>query len=374
MQTAELPNPVVKDGDLGDSDALDQSFLDAAAKADRGEDFALPIAQEPDTRETGATEDKLTPSNTDTDPEKQKATTDERPRDELGRFTKTKDGVDIPESERSTAEPLQVEPKDGDPKPAETPYAKAQRERERQQNLLANFERDKAAFRQEQEAFARQVAQLQAQQQQGQRPQQQTSGQYRAQDFAQFAMDCTEKATRAKEDGDYDEAVKQSELAAQASARALQLHEQEVSTMQQHESASAQQAWAEDMQRVIAADPELQKADSPITKEVTKLLGEYAGLVEHIPPVRLASGQVVSGFGIAKRVAELQLEAASVPVLRTENQKLKTENEALNRRLGLNGGGPVSQSGQRTIDSMSEEEADRFLMENARHLDQMASR
>src|SRR3954463_1138635 len=141
MQTAELENPALKPDDTDDA-----AFLEAARKADAGQDFELPkaSAEETETRapvEDGNTKTEST-SNTDTLPEKK----DERPRDELGRFTKTETGEDIPEAERKPAE---QQPAETEPAKEDSAYAKALKERERQQNLLANFEKEKQEFRQQ---------------------------------------------------------------------------------------------------------------------------------------------------------------------------------------------------------------------------------
>src|SRR5678815_1914204 len=86
--TVVLENPVLK----SDAD-LDQDFMEAAEKADKGLDYKLPLpsADQSEPRTADKTETVET-SSTDNPPEKH----DDRPRDELGRFTKTVEGADIP--------------------------------------------------------------------------------------------------------------------------------------------------------------------------------------------------------------------------------------------------------------------------------------
>ena len=141
--TETLENPVIQD----DTD-LEQLRL-AADKADRGEPFELPSAEQSEPRTPDTTETESTTSSPDAKPESKK---DERPRDELGRFTKTEAGEDIPEELREA--PVEA-PKVEAAKPPtkeESAYIKAQKEQERQKSVLANFEREKEQHRRENDA------------------------------------------------------------------------------------------------------------------------------------------------------------------------------------------------------------------------------
>src|SRR5438270_383206 len=97
-----LDNPVIKPDSNEEAELL---ALSQSADAERGigEESDSAETQSSDTRaeqpELNATADGK-PDNSEADPEKK----DERPRDELGRFTKTEKGEDIPEAERKPAE------------------------------------------------------------------------------------------------------------------------------------------------------------------------------------------------------------------------------------------------------------------------------
>jgi hypothetical protein len=178
METAELENPVLKD----EAEEL-RTMAEQAGNIDA--DNASPSAEQTETRAPVTTETNT--SSPDTTPEKK----DERPRDELGRFTKTPEGEDIPESERTdstVSKPDVATTGDGkqtESKP-ESEYARKQKEAERRSITWEKLEAKREEIRQAEARIAQETARLQQQAQPRQQPQQQP--QYSSKDYAKFAQ------------------------------------------------------------------------------------------------------------------------------------------------------------------------------------------
>jgi pyocin large subunit-like protein len=195
METT-LENPVIKED-------FESKLLEAADAVDHGDDFQLPSADQSEPRTPDTTEQ----SSPDTTPEKK----DERPRDERGRFTKTPEGADIPESERTDAPVDKPDvAKIGDGKQTEvkpeSEYAKAKKDAERKDRSWQALEAEKSQARAQIEAERRAIAEERQRLQQQAQPQRQQQSQYSSKDYAKFAQDCSKAATEARERGDYDEA------------------------------------------------------------------------------------------------------------------------------------------------------------------------
>jgi hypothetical protein len=349
-----LDNPVIKDEEISDD-----AFLEAAALADKGEDIPADLisAKPADTRAAEPETPKETegaPDNSETDPEKQKV---ERPRDELGRFTKTETGEDIPENERQTPE-----------KPAETktetPYTKAQKERERQENLLKNFQAEKEAFRAEaeqaREQLRREAAELQQAREQNRAPAapgvQQTR--YSSGELLEAAEQFESRAEKAFDEGNgelFKESLRLAKDARQQAGQMQQLeHQAQAQAMQQR----FQAVYADVTERTVKAEPALNDPDSPLAKEVTEFL-RVEPVFSHIP----------DGFAKLVQVAKWKLDAGSASELREQNKKLQAEVERLNGLTQLNGSGPTSPPSQKSFESMSDEEQDAYLLRRAANLD-----
>lgn len=374
MESATLENPVLKD------DLMDKAFLDAARKADRGEDFhlELPSAEESEQRAPDKTAADKT-SSTDTKPET--TNKDERPRDELGRFKTREDGTEIPESERAPVEAVQDKPDDGkskadpDAKPNESAYAKAERERERLGKSWQQVEAEKAQVRaraEELDRREREIAERQqfAEQQQRQQPERKQP-QYSAKDYAEFAREARAKAQQLRQAGDLDGADEQTDLALKASEAAEQTREQEATVQQQEMAQHYERLWEYDLQERVRQEPDLANRESELSKQTMSLMVEYPGLFEHIPVMKMPDGRQMGGFSMAAEVAKLRLQAGSASVLEQENKKLKAEVERLNGLTSINGGGPTGGSAMQTksFEQMTEEEQDRALMAAAARLD-----
>jgi len=360
METT-LENPVLKELD-------DNAFIEAAQQADRGQDIQLPSAEQSVTRaDDGAAENKS--ANPDITLEK-----DDRPRDALGRFTKTELGEDIPEAERKPAEPPKEETpqaqaadkSDEQAKPDETEYQRAERkrrERERREATWESLEQKRQEITRQQQEFQQQ--QQEWQRQQAEQAQQRTQGkqpQYTSAEYADFAKQATARARELRAAGDYEEADKQVELAAKATEAALKAQEVEATTYAEQTENHFRGLWAQNMEQVLATRPEFKDPQSPLAKEVGVLLAPengYAEVFERIP----------NGFKYATEIAELRLKAGAASGLEAENKELKQRLEKLEQRTALGRGGASPQVSAKSFDQMSDDEQERALLATASAID-----
>ncbi len=361
METATLENPVLKE------EELDKAFMEAAEAADRGDDIQLPSTPTDGTRAPVVEPEKpAETSSTDTTPE----TKDERPRDELGRFTKTPDGVDIPVGDREAAPTPDKTAEEGKP---ESAYAKAQKDQERLNRNRQEFEQEKARERDQLAQERQQIAKERDEWFKQRQPQGQQNGQQQPQpsslEYAEFAKAQTEKARKLRLAGDDDGADEAAELATKATEAALNAHQSEQAQYQEQAATQGQANWEREMQERIREQPELAKGDTPLAKETMTVMQAYPGVFERIPPIRLPSGKIVGGFGFAAEVAQLRLKAGAASVLEQENKKLKAENDRLNGLTGMDGGGPTSPINPRTFEQMSSEEQTNYLNRQAARID-----
>ena len=341
METDTLPNPVIQD------DAIEAQLREASAKADAGESFELPSAEQSDTRADTTAADTSSP---DITPEKTK---DERPRDELGRFTKTEAGEDIPEDQRGA--PVEEQPKpeapkdEAKPEKPDSPYVKAQKDQERLNRNRQEFEqekaRERAAIEAERRAIAEERQRIQAEAAQRNAPE---APKYSAQEYAAFAKECAAKAKQAREAGDYEEAEKQAGYAAEASDAVLRAQEFEQTTRQQQLAQHYQQEWIRNMDATLKAEPELANRESPLGKAINDVLGEYGEVLERVP----------NGFKYGVEIAKLRLQAGAVSGLEKQLQEVTKERDELRQRTSLNGSGPTGPTPRKTIDQMSDDEAE----------------
>lgn len=354
METT-LENPVIQD------DADLETLRLASEKADRNEPFELPGAEQSETRTPDKTETTEQTSSPDTKPESKK---DERPRDELGRFTKTETGEDIPEELRETPEAAKVEAQPAKTEQAkeDSAYIKAQKEQERQKSVLANFEREKEQHRREIEAERQRLAQERAQlQQERQQRQTQQAPQYSSQEYANFAAECKRQAKAAQDSGDYDEALKQTTLAAEATEAALKAREFEQTAEIENAAGQYESLWVQDMNERIRQEPELANRDSELAKGVMGVMQELPNFFERIPPQKLPDGRVMGGFQLAVEYYKLKKQAGLASGLEKELTKLKAENADLRQRTEIGGSGPTSPASQKKFEDMTEKEMEEHL-------------
>jgi hypothetical protein len=359
METLE--NPVIKDESIELRDQL-RSEAEKAGPLAGNEFEAEPSAIQTEPRAPVETETaQEIVSNPDTKPEPQKPKA-ERPRDELGRFTKTEAGEDIPESERKPAEPT----KPDETKP-ESDYVKAQKKKEREESVLKNFQKEKEEFRAETERIRQQLqreaAELQRAREQRTAPNA-TAGnrpRYSSAELWEAANDFDSRAEKAFTDGD-PEAFKESlRLSREARQQAGQVYQLEQQAAQQAQTRQFQSVYAQVIDQAMKAEPELAKPDSELSKSVQTLL-EQEPVFSHIP----------DGFAKAAQVAKWKIgyekSTGLISGLEEENKKLKAENARLNGNLSLNRSGPSGgPTPPKRFEDMSMDEMRRELRGAAEH-------
>lgn len=364
METLE--NPVLKE----EGEALRAM----AEKLDRGEDvIPASSAQESEARTPDTTETTTEPtSSPDTIPEKK---ADERPRDEQGRFTKTVTGEDIPEESRQPAEAPKVEPAKA-PTKEDSAYVKAQKEQERLGKTWQQVEAEKAQVRAEAQRlhdYEQQLRQQEAQiRQQTQQRQTQQAPQYSSQDYANFAAECKRQAKAAQESGDYDEALKQTTLAAEATEAALKAREFEQTAEIENAAGQYESLWVQDMNERIRQEPELANRESELAKGVMGVMQELPNFFERIPPQKLPDGRVMGGFQLAVEYYKLKQKAGMASGLEKKVKELEKQLADANGKLSIDGSGPTSPSQPRKLEDMSLDEMGKTLRQRAEQWDRAA--
>jgi hypothetical protein len=297
-------------------------------------------AQEPEPAQPAAEEKKpdieeqKQPDNSETDPEKKA----ERPRDELGRFTKTEDGKDIPENERKAPEPEKPE----------TPYSKAQAERkqkekERQDRSWEALNAEKDQVRQYAEQLKREAADLQRAREQRTTPAPGSNQQpkYTSADLLEAAGEFENLAEKAFETGDPEEFKKQLGLARTARQQAGQLQQLEQQAQAQTQQQQFQTVYAQVMDQTIKAEPDLLKPDSELSKGVAQLLKEEP-VFSHIP----------DGFRKAVQVDKWRRDAGLVSELREKLTKAEAEVQRLTKATTPLGAGPTTPIQPKKLESL----------------------
>ena len=354
--TETLQNPVLRDG-------MDESaFLEAAQKADRGEDFRLPSADNSETRATDTTAAEDTSANPDTTletdrPAEQKP---DRPRDAQGRFTTREDGTDIPESERKPADQTDTPDAQAEAKGRESEYQKKAKEREAlgepsQIEKAKRLEREAKQYREDAIRYQRE---LEAYRQQQAQPQHQRNGhpQFTSQDFADYADECARKADEARKAGDYDEADKLASEAVKATRVSLQAVERERNATQQDWQQQMHQHISYDVDQVRQRYSELADPKSPLTGKMNEVFAQFGPIADQIPLTQLPNGQYGAGITLLAELAKARLEASAASGLEEENKKLKARLEEAEKRTALGRGGASSQIASPSPESMSDAE------------------
>lgn len=306
--------------------------------------------------------DKTVTSSPDITPEKTEKPDEEKPdrlRDDKGKF------VEKPAIDANAPKPEEKKPD----KP-ETPYAKAQKDQERLNRNRQEFEEEK---RREREAIAAEKQRLEQERQQWQQQRQQPqqngqTPQYSSKEYSDYADQCTRKAQELRAQGDVEGALEQTDLAAKAALAAGKAREYETTAQYEQSAQQYEQAWTHDMQERIRLEPDLSNKDSELTKTVMTIMGEFPGVFERIPPVKLPNGQVMGGFSFAAEIAKLRLKAGAASGLEEENKQLKAKVAQLEGNLTLNGSGPTGGPiPQKRFEDMSVEEMKRSLRERAEY-------
>jgi hypothetical protein len=326
METT-IENPVIKD----EGDELRNQLRDMAEEAGplTGNEFepepsaTKPEPAQPETVEKKPDEGEIKPDNSETDPERAK----ERPRDALGRFTKTETGEDIPEDKRQPAE--QEKPAQTVSEYEQKKAEKKQKEQERLDRTWQNVDLRKQELEQRERELAQREQQMRQQVQQPQpKPTQQR--QFSSQELVAAHKDFKARAKEALKNGDYDVFNENEALAEQAIVHAQQFYQVEQQEAHQAQEEQYRALWYSKMAEVAKDEPDLMNPQSPLCQAMQKLLQEHGTFLYGNP----------DGFKYGLEFVKKQMAAESVSELRDENQKLKAENARLNGSLSLSGSGP----------------------------------
>lgn len=354
MET-EIDNPVIKD-DLG------SKFLEAAALHDRGEDVPADLIGEQSETPEVETEDHPATVEELADPANKG-----RPRDEQGRFIKQKPdetaqtpeqkAVDAPKTAPDTV--AAQEPSEFEKKKQE----RAAKERERQDRSWENLNREKEELaRRRQEWEQREQAMRQSQQQrQTQQPREFSSQQlFEAKnDFRKTAREAFKRYQENGNEADLDIFNQNDQWADQAEQNAIQFFEMEERENQQAQIQQHQGVWIANMEKTIKGNPELAKADSPVSKELQDILKTHGQVLQMLP----------DGFDRGVELAQLRLDAKDAPTLRTQLATAKAEIDRLNGKLAPTPGGVTGPVSPKPFEEKTSEDQFATIMRGAARID-----
>lgn len=312
-----------------------------------------PAPAQPEAEQTEV-QSEVNPDNSETDPEKAK----ERPRDALGRFTKTEAGEDIPEADRKPVEA---------PAAATLPTvsefeAKKQEKARKEQERLDKTWKNVDLRKDELERRERDLAQREQQMRQQPQPQRQRmtteDGQpITSQGLASAARDFKARAKKALETGDYDAFNENEALAEQSMAHAQQFYEVEQREAQAQQQQQYQEFWNTKMKEVFKEEPDLIKPESALSQGMSKLLQEHGQFLYGMP----------EGFRYGVEYVKNQIAAGSVSELRDKLTKAEAEVQRLTKATTPLGAGPTAPIQNRKLDDLTTDE-------QMKELERMAAR
>ena len=242
----------------------------------------------------------------------------------------------VEEGEEETEEVEDTEDEDSE----ETPDQKRKRkEAERFDRNWQEFQREKQESREEMRRLREELADLR---QKPSAPSQKDERGYTAEDYDSYA-------TKAEEDGDIKTAKvarKEAEILRQKSAYAEFVA-----------------GWQKTQGELVKEHPDLTNLESPLAKEVNKLLDEPQSIFKMRP----------DGLKYAVSYAKAQLDTGSIPALKGEIKKLKQELTRLNELSSVPGDKPHRMSGMkpRSFDTMDSKDQHDTLRRSAKELDDM---
>lgn len=299
-------------------------------------------AQEPEAAQPAAEKEtpdsEITPDNSEAEADKK----DDRPRDELGRFTKREDGTDIPESEREPAEkPAEQQPSEFEAKKQE----KARKEAERLDKTWQNADRRKAELDRFEAELNQRAAQLQQHRSQPQIPQvpvDEDGEPITSKALMRAHKDFKTRAKAALDSGDYDAFNENQALADNAFDSAQRVYQLEVQRDQQIAAQQHSQIWNDHVLKIADKDPDIMNLNTPIGKEVYSILEQHGRILF----------MVENGADIAYDIAKMRLEAGSASELREKLTKAQKEVDELRRKTTPLGAGPTNRPGPKKLDDL----------------------
>lgn len=259
--------------------------------------------------------------------------------------------------------------KPADQKP-ESPFTKAQKEKERQDRTWKKLDEEKAAHRAEVAKFEQERQQVSA---------------LRAElDALKRQITAAPKAPSKDEHGldaaDYDAAAKryaaegdeQTAALARRRAEALRTKDRDAAATaptapsapagEPWQSPEFQQKWSAEAAAIVKAEPELGDPQNPVFQAVAQLVNQspYARFFRAHP----------DGIRAAVEVAKLQTSAARLPALQKELDTARQEIARLNKLTQPVGGPPAGPApGKKPLAEMTMDEADAYLRAQAEAAD-----
>lgn len=175
--------------------------------------------------------------------------------------------------------------------------------------------------------------------------------------------DYLDAAARFEKEGDFEKAdrarkmadglLRESAKTATATARSVQPQQAEA----QEVLKAFEGRWNQARDKTLGERPELLN-DAAVKESVVGILNQF--------PILHA---VDDGFLYATQIHDLRAQAAMGEALRTENEQLKAENEKLRKTTEIGGSLPGSVPSKKTFESMSDEEQQHYLAEQANRID-----
>lgn len=347
-----LENPVIRTEDLPtDFDADDAKFREAAALADSGQDIPAELV--------GVTGEEKASETTAT-------TATERPRDALGRFTKTETGEDIPEADRK---PVDEKAPDATATPALSEFEqkkqeKAAKEEERKARSWENLNREKEELAQRRREFderQRQISQPQQQRQEQQLREYSSQQLLQAhEDFKRTAREAFKRYQETGNEADLDAFNQNDQWAEQAFQNAGQFYQLEQQEAQHAQLEKWNQTWNSKLSEAFKKEPDLAKPDSQLSQRVQNILKQYGQVLYGIE----------DGFQVGVNIAKLELDAAEAPTLREKLKALEAAKAEQDKLLSPTPGGVTNTAPvKKTLDTMSETELDSYFRRAAMEVD-----
>lgn len=229
--------------------------------------------------------------------------------------------------------------------PAGEPRTKYARERERRDRSWKALQQEKEAFHRERDAFERERSQYLSHSRQASQPAEQKD------ELGYTASEYERAAEQFRRDGD-------AQRAAMAAQRAQIARGNDAHVLGQSRQREFLDHWHGHVRELLDARPELRDEAHGLSKAVQTLLRDEP-LFSHLP----------DGFRRAVELAELRLQAGSVPSLKTEVERLKKEIDRLNGDRQPGSSGPTSQPRPKAFDQLSPAEQDAELRRIAAEAD-----
>lgn len=225
-------------------------------------------------------------------------------------------------SDKNTSSEEGPETKQADDKQVEeSKYAKARKEEARKDKSWKKLEEEKEKFRLERESFNKEKENVK-------------STVFR--DDHGYSADDYENFAKTSEDP---------ELADRAKEKALSLRKQEKETRENSERENFHKEWKQNLDKLLEEDDELKDESSDLGKAVSRLLKDHQ--VFSMRP---------DGILRAYDLAKAQRQAGLVSGLNEEINKLKQENNRLNKLTGISSGGPNKRPASKSFNEMTSKE------------------